>query len=226
MASSQRRKEAPQAKDRIMVQLATLTGKPLFEPKILPPIDLTTLPKHPKDLRPGMMVGHFKLIKRTRPNPNHSSMRKHKWRALCTICNTTYTVPEYYFLRTANPKTSCGCTRSTLRSYYKREYRIWTMMRVRTTNPKHVAYKDYGGRGIKVCDEWFPMSNGFEVFIKYMGPCPSPTHQIDRIENDGNYEPGNVKWSTPKEQRANQRPYTYKSKAHQKYKDLPPKKQQ
>lgn len=170
------------------------------------------LPTSLKDLKPGMMIGYFKLIKRVRSNPNASTMTRNKWRALCTACDTLYTIPATYFVRKGNPKTHCGCRYKSLRTIFNREYRIWIMMRVRTTDKRHVAYKDYGGRGIKVCEEWFPMADGFEKFIEHVGPCPTTKHQIDRINNDGNYEPGNVKWSTPKEQRANQRPYTYKKK--------------
>jgi hypothetical protein len=68
------------------------------------------------------------------------------------------------------------------------EYRSWTGAKARTTNPNTRDWKNYGGRGIRMCDRWL---NSFENFLADMGPKPSPKHSLDRIDNDGNYEPGN-----------------------------------
>lgn len=103
---------------------------------------------------------------------------------------------------------SCGCLQIesvtthnyTSEGVIMREYRIWTAMRQRCNNPKNTHYERYGGRGIKVCDRW---NSSFENFIADMGYTPTPLHTLDRVNNDGNYEPSNCKWATRKEQAQN-----------------------
>ncbi|MGC4018924.1 MAG: hypothetical protein QM793_06670 [Muricomes sp.] len=75
-------------------------------------------------------------------------------------------------------------------------------MRQRCNNPKNTGYYLYGGRGVKVCERW---ENSFENFIGDMGKAPSEDHSIDRINPFGNYEPGNCRWATDKEQANNKR---------------------
>ena len=82
------------------------------------------------------------------------------------------------------------------------EYAIWNSMRQRCQNPKLDAFKHYGGRGIKVCPEW---SESFDAFLRDVGPRPAPHLTLDRIDNDGNYEPGNVRWATWETQAGNKR---------------------
>lgn len=82
----------------------------------------------------------------------------------------------------------------------KPEYNVWIGMLHRCANPKRYGYYRYGGRGIRVCERW---QASFEDFLADMGPRPSPDHSIDRIDNDGHYEPGNCRWATDAEQRRN-----------------------
>lgn len=82
------------------------------------------------------------------------------------------------------------------------EYGAWSNMIQRCHHPPHPYYKYYGARGITVCNEW---RNSFEKFIADMGLRPSPKHSLDRIDNAGNYEPGNCRWATSMEQMSNTR---------------------
>jgi hypothetical protein len=81
-------------------------------------------------------------------------------------------------------------------------YRSWLHMKERCTNSRCHAYASYGGRGITVCERW---SASFENFLADMGKRPDGK-TLDRIDNDGNYEPSNCRWATASEQRRNQRP--------------------
>ena len=75
-------------------------------------------------------------------------------------------------------------------------------MRLRCRDPQQPCWKDYGGRGIQVCDRW---NESFEAFLADMGEKPSPQHSLDRIDPNGHYEPGNCRWATTAEQQNNKR---------------------
>jgi hypothetical protein len=89
-----------------------------------------------------------------------------------------------------------------MRQKRRPEYVTWAGMKQRCLNPHCADYKRYGGRGIGICERW---RNSFENFFTDMGPKPSPKYSIDRIDNDGNYEPGNCRWATSGEQQTNKR---------------------
>lgn len=116
--------------------------------------------------------------------------------------------------------TSCGCNKA--KNGYKHgyapdrgprpEYRAWINMNQRCTNPNMDRYPLYGGRGISVCSEW---QHSFQTFLDYIGQRPSSDHSIDRIDSNGNYEPGNVRWADKATQSVNKRStrwITYKDK--------------
>jgi hypothetical protein len=106
---------------------------------------------------------------------------------------------------------SCGCAvakfnrafRTTHGGRNTPEYEIWRSMIKRCENPNHHAYARYGGRGINVHPEW---RTSFAAFLRDVGRRPSQDLSLDRINNDGDYEPGNVRWATAKQQANNRRP--------------------
>src|SRR6266850_3206174 len=85
------------------------------------------------------------------------------------------------------------------------EYRAWVHMKYRCTNPNAQNYHRYGGRGIQVCEQWM---SSFISFLADVGHRPIKNLTLERINNDGNYEPGNVKWATQYEQTQNRHQVT------------------
>ena len=99
---------------------------------------------------------------------------------------------------------SCGCLSAKTHGMRQSpEYGVWRNMVQRCYNPKRHNFRWYGARGITVCDEW---RSNFAAFFAHVGERPSPSHQLDRINGDGHYEPGNVRWVTQAENLRNRRP--------------------
>lgn len=154
----------------------------------------------------GQKVHHWTVIQYVPDDKNTPSPTlRVRLRVEC-VCGKRETLPQYYLVR-KGPKEHCGCkTPISLMAAEKLTWNSWYMMQVRCTDPRHVAYHHYGGRGIKVCPQWVDPETGFAQFLKDMGRRPSQKLSIDRFpDNDGNYEPSNCRWATAVQQRANQR---------------------
>jgi hypothetical protein len=132
------------------------------------------------------------------------------WVCLCK-CGKQATIPRTNLV-SGNTK-SCGCGWKkhghAILGHITPEYNIWNAMKHRCLNPRHKSYKNYGGRGIKICKRW----NSFINFLRDMGVRPNPKLSLDRINNNGNYCPSNCRWATRHEQRINSRPRNHLKKS-------------
>lgn len=145
----------------------------------------------------------IELLHRT--NIKQEGRRDYYWEAKCLIpsCGNLFLVTK----SNSKKQKSCGCIKKSgehirkIPKNVKGLYLTWSSMKSRCNNPNRSNYKYYGARGVTVCKKW---SSSYLDFIKDMGPRPKG-FTLERIDNNGNYEPSNCKWSTWKEQSSNKR---------------------
>lgn len=156
----------------------------------------------------GNRYGRFTVVSRAANNKKGETM----WNCICD-CGNTRTVFAYH-LKSGHSK-SCGCITKKHGMFGTRLYKIWDGMKYRCHNSNSTAYKNYGARGIIVCEEW---RNNFQTFYDWsISHGYSADLTLDRLDVNGNYEPSNCRWATDIQQHNNTRKnhyVTYNGETH------------
>lgn len=173
-------------------------------------------PRQPRkaivELLGSLTFGEWSVLGEAKPYERRSSRANGRQRtALCRCSCGTLRIIAVQTLKSGLSK-SCGCARDAALAQRNKthglsnlpEYKTWCGMKDRCHNPKNKHFKDYGGRGIVVCNEW---REDFGAFFAHIGPKPSPELSVDRIDVNRGYEPGNVRWATASQQSRNRRPF-------------------
>jgi len=154
--------------------------------------------------REGERYGRLTAIKQVGVNPHSQAL----WECKCDCGSTT--IKSVISLNNGGRQCSRSCPLgvhvkhgATTHLSKSKEHTAWVSLKQRCLNPKSQKYEHYGGRGITVCQEWI---DSFEAFLNHIGYAPKGNRiSIDRINNEGNYEPGNIRWATPHQQAMNRR---------------------
>ena len=163
-------------------------------------------------LYPGQRVGRWTLLS-VAPKSATPASRRPRWLCRCDCGTEKLVLGQSLRLAlrvSVGGSRSCGCLAIEVSTRHgsasngrpSAEYLAWVHAKKRCNNPRNASYRNYGGRGIRMCVAW---TDSFEAFFQDMGPRPSSKHSLDRIDPDGDYEPGNCRWATSDIQTRNKR---------------------
>lgn len=165
------------------------------------------------DIQPGDKFGNWLVIEYAGQDANG----KRCWKCRCLLCGETESVVRASKLATGRSTACQSCCHMTHGLSYTHAYNIVTLIQERTTNPEHVGWDDYGGRGIGLYEPWHGPDGRIEMIRWILANLPpwQPGQSIDRIDNSKGYVPGNLRWATDLEQsnnRRSNRPITWRGR--------------